>query len=118
MLDVGDGPVFAGQLIFNNLEVPLNIYAQVKHAAKMLELTSQKLKVPKRKVNSHKGSHGHALIVGGDEGMGGAAIMAAEAALYSGVGLVSLLTHPSNVAAALSRQARKHAKQTAAIALR
>ena len=30
--------------------------------------------------------------------------MAAEAALYSGAGLVSLLTHPSNVSAALSRK--------------
>ena len=103
-LYTGDGPAFGGELIFNNLEVPLNIYSQVKHAAKILELKSQKLKVPKRKVNSHKGSHGHTLIVGGDEGMGGAAIMAAEAALYSGAGLVSLLTHPSNVSAALSRK--------------
>ena len=102
-LYTGDGPAFAGEIIFNNLEVPVDIYSKVKHAARMLDLESEKLKVPTREANSHKGSHGHVLIVGGDEGMGGAAIMAAEAALYSGAGLVSLLTHPTNVPAALSR---------------
>ena len=96
--------LFAGEVIFNNLGVPPSIYSKVKHAARILELKSQKLKVPARKATSHKGSHGHVLVVGGDEGMGGAAIMAAEAALYSGAGLVSLLTHPNNVPAALSRK--------------
>ena len=103
-LHIGDGPRFSGEVIFNNLEVPEGIYSKIKYAARILELKSQKLNVPSRKMNSHKGSHGHTLIVGGDEGMGGAAIMAAEAALYSGAGLVSLLTHPSNVSAALSRK--------------
>ena len=103
-LYTADGPTFAGEVIFNNLEAPTSIYSKVKYTAKMLELKSQKLKVPIRKANSHKGSHGHVLVVGGDEGMGGAAIMAAEAALYSGAGLVSLLTHPTNIAAALSRR--------------
>ena len=103
-LYTGDGPAFSGEVVFNNLAVPPSIYSKVKYAARILELKSQKLHMPKRKENSHKGSHGHALIVGGDEGMGGAVIMAAEAALYSGAGLVSLLTHPSNVSAALSRK--------------
>jgi NAD(P)H-hydrate epimerase len=103
-LYTGDGPAYSGEVIFDNLRVPENIYSKTKYAATVLEFKSQKLKVPPRKINSHKGLHGHALIVGGDEGMGGAAIMAAEAALYSGAGLVSLLTHPSNVSAALSRK--------------
>ena len=103
-LYIGDGPALAGEVIFDNLKAPEIIYSKIKYAAKVLELNSQKLKMPVREMNSHKGSHGHALIVGGDEGMGGAAIMAAEAALYSGAGLVSLVTHPSNVSAALSRK--------------
>ena len=103
-LYTGDGPAFAGEVVFNDLEVPASIYSKVKSAAKVLDLKSQKLKVPKRKTTAHKGSHGHVLIIGGDEGMGGAAIMAAEASLYSGAGLVSLLTHPTNVTAALSRR--------------
>ena len=42
---------------------------------------------PKRRHNSHKGSYGTALIVCGSYGMAGAAILAARAALRSGVGI-------------------------------
>lgn len=38
----------------------------------------------------HKGTYGHALLVTGSYGMGGAAVLAANAALRSGVGLLSL----------------------------
>lgn len=44
---------------------------------------------PMRKVFSHKGDYGHALIVGGHEGMMGAAVLATKAALRSGAGLVT-----------------------------
>jgi NAD(P)H-hydrate epimerase len=40
---------------------------------------------------SHKGSFGHALLIAGSYGMGGAAILAARAAMRAGVGL--LTTH-------------------------
>ena len=43
-----------------------------------------------REVNSHKGSHGHVLVVAGSKAMPGAAILAAGAALAAGAGLVSL----------------------------
>lgn len=52
---------------------------------------------PRKKV-SHKGSYGHVLLVGGGKGMGGAIVLAAEAALRSGAGLVSVATHPDNAA--------------------
>lgn len=38
--------------------------------------------------NSHKGSYGDVAIIGGARGMGGAAVLAAEAALFSGAGRV------------------------------
>lgn len=44
---------------------------------------------PMRNVFSHKGDYGHALIVGGHEGMMGAAVLATKAALRSGAGLVT-----------------------------
>ena len=59
--------------------------------------------LPKRKLDSHKGKNGRVLVVGGSEGMGGAGIMASEACLYSGAGLVSLYTHKSNLEASLVR---------------
>ncbi|MBO7202280.1 MAG: NAD(P)H-hydrate dehydratase [Paludibacteraceae bacterium] len=47
--------------------------------------------LPKRDVFSHKGSFGHALMIGGSQGMIGALLLSAESCLRSGVGLLSLL---------------------------
>jgi ADP-dependent NAD(P)H-hydrate dehydratase / NAD(P)H-hydrate epimerase len=44
--------------------------------------------VPMRRNNSHKGSYGNAGIIGGAEGMVGAAVLAARAALHVGPGKV------------------------------
>jgi hydroxyethylthiazole kinase-like uncharacterized protein yjeF len=51
----------------------------------------------KRVHDSHKGSYGRVAILGGDEGMTGAPILAARAALYAGTGRVHavyLKSHP------------------------
>lgn len=64
----------------------------------------QKLKKSlSRKADSHKGNFGHALIIGGDYGMGGAIIMAAEAACRAGAGKVSVLSKTENYPALLAR---------------
>lgn len=60
--------------------------------------------LPARPANSHKGHFGHVLIVGGDHGFGGAAIMAAQAAANCGAGLVSLFSRIEHSSAMLSRQ--------------
>jgi NAD(P)H-hydrate epimerase len=43
-----------------------------------------------RGIHSHKGDYGRALLVAGSKGMAGASILAARAALRSGVGLLTL----------------------------
>jgi ADP-dependent NAD(P)H-hydrate dehydratase / NAD(P)H-hydrate epimerase len=43
-----------------------------------------------RAAESHKGTYGHALIIGGSFGKAGAAVMAGHAALRSGAGLVTI----------------------------
>jgi ADP-dependent NAD(P)H-hydrate dehydratase len=48
-----------------------------------------------RRVDSHKGDFGHALIIGGSRGMSGAVALAGLACLRTGAGLVSLLTAES-----------------------
>lgn len=48
--------------------------------------------IPRRERNSHKGTYGHVLLIGGSKGYTGAIAMAARAALRSGAGLVSVLT--------------------------
>lgn len=57
-----------------------------------LNLISNELVQPflkPRAVESHKGTYGHALVIGGAVGMSGAVIMAACSALRSGAGLVT-----------------------------
>lgn len=46
--------------------------------------------VAPRKIDSHKGMYGHALIIAGSVGKTGAAALAAEAALRAGAGLVTV----------------------------
>lgn len=62
---------------------------------------SAELKALKRSKNSSKNDFGHVLIIGGESGMGGAAIMAGEASYRAGCGRVSVLTKKENVAALL-----------------
>lgn len=59
--------------------------------------------LPSRPRAAHKGLFGHVTLVGGDHGMGGAIILAAQAALRSGAGKVTVATRPEHVAALLSR---------------
>ncbi len=46
-------------------------------------------RLPKRSIDSHKGSHGHLLVLAGSTGKTGAAILSCTAALHSGCGLVT-----------------------------
>jgi NAD(P)H-hydrate epimerase len=48
--------------------------------------------LPRRERDSHKGTYGHVLLIGGSVGYTGAIAMAARAAVRSGAGLVSVLT--------------------------
>tara|TARA_B110000483_G_scaffold88856_1_gene109623 strand:- start:11042 stop:12568 length:1527 start_codon:yes stop_codon:yes gene_type:complete len=68
-------------------------------------LTSKKVKevFPARVASAHKGGYGHLLIIGGNSGMAGAAILAAEAALSLGVGKISVATRESSLAPLLSK---------------
>lgn len=50
--------------------------------------------LPVRPVDAHKGLFGHVVIVGGNKGMAGAVVLAAEAALRVGAGCVSVALHP------------------------
>jgi ADP-dependent NAD(P)H-hydrate dehydratase / NAD(P)H-hydrate epimerase len=56
-----------------------------------------------RKSDANKGDFGHVLIMGGDYGMGGAVVMAAEAAYRAGAGKVTVLTRGENLTALLMR---------------
>ncbi|MDA9621588.1 NAD(P)H-hydrate dehydratase [Gammaproteobacteria bacterium] len=67
--------------------------------------TFQELKnlLPNRAKDSHKGNFGKVLICAGSPDMGGAGILASEASLFCGSGLVTLVTDTSNVSPSLLR---------------
>ncbi|OYS19421.1 NAD(P)H-hydrate dehydratase [Lactobacillus taiwanensis] len=65
------------------------------------ELISRVIK--KRKSATHKGNYGRLLLIGGSKKYGGALIMAAEGALNSGAGLVTVATDQVNIAALHTR---------------
>jgi hydroxyethylthiazole kinase-like uncharacterized protein yjeF len=100
----GAAPAYVGGLSFSDLEVPSEVYQAVTARCFWLELEDQLQLLPPRQAHAHKGMFGHALIVGGEEGMAGAALMAAEAAARCGAGLVSVATRPEHVAAFVARR--------------
>lgn len=87
-----------GEIIFSDLGVPEEAYSQVASDARLMDKVNYAL-LPKRKASSHKGCFGHILIVGGNEGMPGAVILAATAALRAGAGLVTIITTRKNLPA-------------------
>ncbi len=78
---------FCGEVVVVDIGVPV-----VDYAYSIIE----KPKVFKRLKNSHKGTYGTALLVCGSYGMCGAQILAAKAALRSGVGLVKSIVCDKN----------------------
>lgn len=63
---------------------------------------SQNPRLQKRNPTSHKGDFGSVAVVGGFDGMGGAAIMAAAAAMAVGAGKVTIYCHKAYHNAALA----------------
>ena len=96
----GDGASFTGKFVLKTLDIAPEFYPSSGIAQR---LDRSDLHFAKRARNCHKGDFGHVLVIGGDEGMGGAVMMAAEAALRSGAGRVSVATHPQHVGAMLAR---------------
>ena len=64
--------------------------------------TKKLIKKLYRNSESHKGDFGHVLVVAGNIGYGGAALLSSKAAMRSGAGLVSLATRSEHLQAALS----------------
>lgn len=93
----GDGIQCSGEIEFDKLDVPKDVYQQLgQQSALRLRLSKLNQVLKPRKHNSHKGHFGHVLIIGGDNGYLGAARMAAEAAARVGAGLVSVATRSSH----------------------
>lgn len=91
-----------GRLMLADLDAPHAVFELVP-AAGFLVSADAAGGLAARSMNAHKGHFGHVLVIGGNRGMGGAALLAAGAALRGGAGLVSLATRPDHITAALTR---------------
>ncbi|TMN70356.1 bifunctional ADP-dependent NAD(P)H-hydrate dehydratase/NAD(P)H-hydrate epimerase [Pseudoalteromonas sp. S1727] len=97
-LVTGAGRACAGIGEFDDLSISDAFTQLATPTAKLISYqTSQGL--GKRNNNSHKGSHGKLLCVGGNKGTAGAIRLTSEAALRSGAGMVKVYTHPESVLA-------------------
>ena len=100
----GAGPARCGDLVFDDLAVPAEVYSGTTPSAELLQLPALLQEFPERERDAHKGRFGHVMVVGGDSGYAGAALMAAEASARTGAGLTSVATRPEHVAPMVSRR--------------
>lgn len=103
-LFTGRGPALTGKLVFDDLGIPEDVIRAHTGCAQRIDLRLVEERPPTREADAHKGRFGHLLVVGGDHGFGGAALLAAEAALWCGTALVGLATRAEHVTAALVRR--------------
>ncbi|MCF7980648.1 MAG: NAD(P)H-hydrate dehydratase [Pseudomonadales bacterium] len=99
----GAGPAHCGNLVFDDLAVPAEVFDRVEYETDRIDAELLAGWLPARPRDAHKGDFGRVLVVGGNLGTGGAALMAAQAAGRAGAGLVHLATRPEHLAAVLAR---------------
>ncbi len=98
-LFTGRGPALAGQVLFDDLQVPGDIYRELKCAARRIRPDHDLLSGLTRDRDAHKGDCGRVVVIGGDHGMLGAVQMCGVAAYRSGAGLVRVVTRPEHAVA-------------------
>jgi NAD(P)H-hydrate epimerase len=103
-LFTGDAPDYCGQVCFDSLEIPTEVYGEVTADVLRIDLAQYRKLLSPRPRTAHKGFYGHLLVIGGDNGMPGAARVAAEAGARVGSGLISIATHKAH--SAILNQAR------------
>ncbi len=96
-----EGRALSGHIVYSDLGIPKKIFSKVSCNSHIINMEDHLHKIILREENSHKGNFGHAFIVGGNKGFGGAAILAAKAAAFSGAGLIGLGTRPEHLEASL-----------------
>lgn len=101
-LFLGSGPDCRGALGFSDLDLPRSVFAGERPVLRRIAAADRALLLEPRSRTTHKGMNGRVLVVGGSDGMSGAARLAAEAALRAGAGLVHVAAAPSSVDAIMA----------------
>ncbi|MDH7943989.1 NAD(P)H-hydrate dehydratase [Pseudohongiella sp. SYSU M77423] len=106
-LYTGDAVDYCGRHCFDNLGLPErlgNMTASWPPVARAIFADDALEALQPRAKSAHKGAAGRAVVVGGDDGFGGAALLTAGAAVRGGAGTVTLLTRSQHRTAMLVRQ--------------
>jgi NAD(P)H-hydrate epimerase len=90
------GRAHAGTIRVVDIGVPLEAARVRGSAAGLLGDAIVRPAIPPRLADAHKGTYGHLLVWGGSAGKAGAAVLAARAALRTGVGLCTVAAEPSS----------------------
>jgi NAD(P)H-hydrate epimerase len=98
-LFLGAGPEYAGVVLLDDLGVVAPVLPEFAPLMRRIDEGEIAAALPRRPRESHKGSNGRVLIVGGGAGMPGAVRMAAMAALRVGAGLVTVAAAEENLTA-------------------
>ncbi len=113
-LYTGDGPDYAGDIVFDSLAIPDTVFVRASHAGERIDESLVMRVLPRRRKTAHKGNHGRLLMIGGGPGMPGAIRLAAEAALHAGAGTVTVATLPEHVPLVLAARPELMARPIAA----
>ena len=100
----GEGRSHSGKVLIDKLSLAVHDELTKFHSSKLESLKNLEDLLPIRQEYSNKLDYGHCLIVGGAPGFAGASLLACQAALRTGSGLVSLATHFSNSEGLISNQ--------------
>ncbi len=94
---------FVGGVEVVDIGIPPMMAAALPPATDIELIYAHELKrlLPRRARSSHKGTYGHALLIGGARGYAGAVALAARAAMRSGIGLTTALV-PAGIQAVVA----------------
>lgn len=86
------GAALAGRVVVADIGIPPAVMRAHEPRARLLAPRELRAALPAREAAAHKGTYGHALVVAGSPGKSGAALLAGQAALRGGAGLVTVAT--------------------------
>lgn len=84
------GAEYGGELHTVDISIPTLLVNNLGLKCQLVTGDLVRSLIPRRSTETHKGSCGRVVVIGGSEGLTGAAALASEAALRTGAGLVTL----------------------------
>ena len=84
------GARHVGELVIADIGIPKQVVYETDAECRLIDAGEARHLLPIRTMDGHKGTFGHLLILAGSTGKCGAAVMAAEAGMRGGAGLVTL----------------------------